>query len=48
VIEQRRRQRSFADGFIAEAIGELGDDWLKHADRVLDDDQLVATVYRAL
>jgi hypothetical protein len=42
VIEQRRRQRSFADSFIIEAIGDFGDDWMKHADRVLDDEQLVA------
>jgi IS5 family transposase len=48
VIEARWRQRSFADGFLREAVDEFWDDWMRAVDRVLDDDDLVATVYEAL
>jgi transposase, IS5 family len=29
-------------------VGDLREDWMKHADRVLEDDQIVAAVYEAL
>jgi IS5 family transposase len=48
VIEARWRQRSFAEGFLSEAVDEFWDDWMRAVDRVLDDDDLVATVYEAL
>jgi IS5 family transposase len=48
VIEARWRQRSFAEGFLSEAVDEFWDDWMRAVDRVLDDDDLVATVYAAL
>jgi transposase, IS5 family len=48
VIEARWRQRSFAEGFLSEAVDEFWDDWMRAVDRVLDDDALVATVYEAL
>ena len=48
MIEARRRQRSFAEGFIIEEVDEFWDDWMRAVDPVLDDDDLVATVYEAL
>jgi len=48
VRDRRQAQRSFADGFITEQVGEFWDDWMRAVDQVLDDDDLVATVYEAL
>lgn len=48
MIEMRRAQRSFGDGLIAEEVADLREDWMKHADQVLEDDQIVAAVYDAL
>jgi IS5 family transposase len=48
VIEASRQQLGFGDGFIAEEVADLQEDWMKHADRVLEDEQLVTTVYEAL
>jgi IS5 family transposase len=48
VIDARRAQLNFADGFIAEEISDLWEDWMRPADQVLDDDQLLTTVYEAL
>ena len=48
MIEARRPQRSFGDGFVAEAVTDLQDAWMRSADAILDDDALVATVYEAL
>jgi IS5 family transposase len=44
----RRRQLSFGDGLIAEEVEDLREEWMSHADRVLQDDELVAAVYEAL
>ncbi len=44
MIEMRRAQRSFGDGLIAEEVADLCEDWMKHADQVLDDEQIVAAV----
>src|SRR5919198_2244335 len=44
----RRAQRRFGDGLIAAEVSDLREDWMKHADRVLDDEQIVAAVYDAL
>src|ERR1700726_4445053 len=44
----RRAQLSFGDGLIAEEVSDLREDWMKHADKVLDDEQIVAAVYEAL
>jgi len=44
----RRAQRSFGDGLIAEEVSDLREDWMEHADRVLDDEHMVAAVYEAL
>jgi IS5 family transposase len=48
VIEMRRAQLSFGDGLIAEEVEDLREDWMKHADRVLSDEQVVTAVYEAL
>ena len=48
MIEARQRQLRFGDGFIAEEVSDLQEDWMKHADQVLEDEQLVSTVYEAL
>ncbi len=48
MIEVCRRQMNFAEGLIAEEVGELWEDWMRHADRVLADPQLLDIVYGAL
>lgn len=48
MIKMRRAQLSFGDGLIREEIEDLREDWMIHADRVLEDEQLVATVCDAL
>jgi IS5 family transposase len=48
VIEVRRAQLTFAEGFIAEEVSDLWEDWMRPADQVLDDEQLLSTVYEAL
>jgi IS5 family transposase len=48
MLELRRRQRSFADGLIAEETAELWEPWLRHADVLLEDEQLVEIVKQAL
>jgi IS5 family transposase len=44
----RRAQLSFGDGLIADEVEDLREKWMTHADEVLEDEQLVATVYEAL
>lgn len=48
MIATRRLQRSFADGFIAEEIGDLWEPWMRHADQALRDDQLLEIVQQEL
>jgi transposase, IS5 family len=48
MIKMRRAQLSFGDGLIAEEVKDLYEDWMKHADEVLDDEPLVAVAYEAL
>ncbi|MGH9510019.1 MAG: ISNCY family transposase [Terriglobales bacterium] len=48
MIDARRLQRRFGDGFVAEAVDDLQEAWMRQADGLLDDDQLVAAVYDAL
>src|SRR6266576_3277626 len=48
VIKMRRAQLSFGDGLIAEEVSDLREDWMTHADKGLDDEQIVAAVYEAL
>jgi transposase, IS5 family len=48
MIDMRRTQLSFGDGLIAEEVSDLREDWMKHADAVLADEEIVAAVYEAL
>src|SRR6202041_745463 len=48
MIEMRRAQLSFGDGLIAEEVSDLRKDWMKPADAVLADGNIVAAVYEAL
>ncbi len=48
MIEVCRRQLNFAEGLIAEEVGELWEDWMRQVDAVLSDQQLLGTVYEAL
>ena len=48
MIEARRRQLQFGEGLIAEEVSDLREDWMEHADQLLEDEQLIATVYEAL
>lgn len=48
MVDARRLQRSFGDGFVAEAVEDLQEAWMRPADALLDDDLLLATVYDAL
>jgi IS5 family transposase len=44
----RRRQLSFGDGLIAEEVSDLREPWMKHADAVLADEEIITAVYEAL
>jgi IS5 family transposase len=48
VIDIRRRQRNFGDGFIRETVDELWEDWMRHADAILGDEELLGTIHHAL
>jgi transposase, IS5 family len=48
MIEMRRAQLNFGEGLIAEEVSDLREDWMQHADAVLADESIVATVYEAL
>ena len=48
MIEARRQQLHFGEGLIAEEVSDLREEWMTHADQVLEDEQLVAAVYEAL
>src|SRR5437764_9720144 len=45
---EMRPQLSFGDGLIAEEVSDLREDWMKPADVVLSDEDIVAAVYEAL
>jgi IS5 family transposase len=48
VIDVRRPQRSFGDGFIRETVDELWEGWMRQADAILADEELLAAVHHAL
>ena len=48
MIAARRLQRNFADGFIAEAVEDLWEPWMRHADTALEDDALLLIVQQEL
>src|SRR6202165_4966255 len=47
-MEARPAQRTFGDGLIAEEVKNLLEEWMKHADQVLGDKEIVAAIYEAL
>jgi len=47
MIEMRRAQLSFGDGFIAEEVSDLREDWMEYADQALADEEIVAAVLRS-
>jgi IS5 family transposase len=48
VIDLCRQQRSFGDGFIRETVDELWEAWMRHADAILADEELLEIVHHAL
>ncbi len=48
MLELSRRQLDFGDGLIAEEVGELWEDWMRHVDKVLEDPLLLKVVHDAL
>ncbi len=48
MIEPRRAQGSFGDGFITAEIKDLREPWMAHVDAMLADDAMVAAVHQAL
>jgi hypothetical protein len=48
VIVTRRLQRSFADGFIFDAVEDLWEPWMRHADKALEDDALLLLIQQEL
>ena len=48
MIATRQLQRHFADGFIAEAVADLWEPWMRHADAALEDDTLLLVVQQEL
>ena len=41
-------QPQFPEGFVESAVGDLWEPWMREADQLLDDDQLLNVVYEAL
>ena len=48
MIAARRLQRNFADGLIAEAVADLWEPWMRHADTALEDDALLLIIQQEL
>jgi hypothetical protein len=48
VIAARRLQRHFAEGFIAEAVADLWEPWMRHADTALEDDARLLIIQQEL
>ena len=48
VIELRRAQLNFGDKLIADEVKGLREEWMDHADQVLDDEEILTVVFQAL
>lgn len=48
MIAARRLQRNFADGFLTEAVEDLWEPWMHHADKALEDDALLLIIQQEL
>jgi IS5 family transposase len=48
VIERKYHQRQLGEGFIHDSIDDCWEPWMKIADEILDDEELIEPVYEAL
>jgi len=48
MIEYRHCQRSFAEGLIAEEVSDLYEPWMRHVDKILDDDEILDLAHKEL
>lgn len=48
MIATRRPQQHFADGLIAEAVDDLWEPWMRHADTALEDDAMLLIIREEL
>ena len=48
MIAARRLQQTFADGFISEAVSDLWEPWMRHADQALEDAALLLIIQQEL
>ena len=48
MIELRRAQLNFGDKLIADEVKGLREEWMDHAEQVLDDEEILTVVYEAL
>jgi IS5 family transposase len=48
VIDLRRAQLNFGDRLIADEVEGLDEDWMRHVDEVLADEEILTAVYEAL
>jgi IS5 family transposase len=48
LIAARRLQQTFADGFISEAVSDLWEPWMRHADQALEDAALLLIIQQEL
>ena len=48
MIERHYGQRQIAEGFFTEPVEDWWEPWMKQADAILDDEELMNTVYEAL
>ena len=48
MIQTRRLQAGLADGWIADEVSDLYEPWMRHADQILEDEQLLQLVEREL
>ncbi len=48
MIERHYGQRQIAEGFFSEPVEDWWEPWMRKADEILDDEELIDTVYEAL
>src|SRR5262249_54091980 len=48
VIERKYQQRQLGEGFIRDSIDDCWEPWMKIADEILDEEELIEPVYEAL
>ena len=48
MIERKYHQRQLGEGFIRDSVDDCWEPWMKKADEILDDEELIDLVYEAL